>query len=481
MAEQIDFQTHFDEESESLRRTLEEMRKEAEEEIMRLSSRLAERDYDPDSSVVTATERLALQQEMMVLQQTLEAKGQALDHITEECRRLEDELEDQHIVADGLKQEIERKDQELQEARKELERLRLQVEQLTQTLIAPPPPPPPVAPPKEKGRTRARGDGGSRIPGWLVGLLLLFIVLSVSMVALLYLVWGQIDTKLPALLQRTLSPPAATIAPPPEPIASTPAPQPTAARPAATRPPAPPPTQVRDRLRGGASGPALIRLAGGTFKMGNNSLSGEDFSPAHQVAVAPFLIGAYEVTYQDYDRFARATGRALPSDRGRGRGEQPVTGVSWDDAQAYADWLSRETGHPYRLPSEAEWEFAARAGTETSFWWGYGMEPGRAVCFDCGTPWDNRSPAPVGRFPANPFGLYDTSGNVMEWVEDCYLPGYQGAPTDAQPRIEGSCTDRAARGGAFDKPSSSMRPYVRAHFPPASRLDMLGFRIARDA
>lgn len=480
MAEQIDFQTHFDEESESLRRTLEEMRKEAEEEIMRLSSRLAERDYDPDSSVVTATERLALQQEMMVLQQSLEAKGQALDHITEECRRLEDELEDQHIIIDGLKQEVERKSRELEDANRELDRLHLEVERLERKLIEPPPPPPSAGTTKDTLKGQPRNASGARTPWWIIGLLSLFIALSASMLVLLYLIWGHSNLRLSDLLQRTPTPPPAATAPVPVPAATPPADTPVQAPPRIT-PATPLPSLVRDRLRSGASGPAMLRFGGGSFKMGSNSLSGEDFSPAHLVTVGPFLIGAYEVTYQEYDRFARATGRTPPKARGDGRAGQPVAGVSWDDAQAYANWLSQETGQRYRLPSEAEWEFAARAGTETSFWWGYTLEAGRAVCLDCGTPWDNRSPAPVGSFPPNPFGLYDTAGNLMEWVADCYHPGYLGAPSDGRPRGEGNCTERAARGGAFDKPSASMRPFIRAHFPPASQLGMLGFRIARDA
>jgi formylglycine-generating enzyme required for sulfatase activity len=155
-------------------------------------------------------------------------------------------------------------------------------------------------------------------------------------------------------------------------------------------------------------------------------------------------------------------------------------GVTWSEALAYADWLTRETGHPYRLPSEAEWEFAARAGGRGSYWWGFGLEPGRAACFDCGSPWDNRSTAPIGHFPPSPFGLYDTAGNAMEWVADCYHPDYQDAPSDGRARRDANCRWRVARGGAFNKPAASMRTYVRAKFAPETRLDMLGFRLARD-
>ena len=214
--------------------------------------------------------------------------------------------------------------------------------------------------------------------------------------------------------------------------------------------------------------------------MGHNSLSGADMGPEHEVQVGPFAIGAYEVTFAQYDRFVRATGRRFPDDFGWGRGDRPVVGVSWSDADAYADWLTRQTGKRYRLPSEAEWEYAARAGGRGSYWWGFGMEPGRAVCFDCGTQWDNRSTAPVGSFAASTFGLYDTAGNAQEWVADCYAPSYAGAPTDGRPRLDGDCAFRVARGGAYNKPSASMRAYARAKLAPESRLNMLGFRVARE-
>ncbi len=208
-------------------------------------------------------------------------------------------------------------------------------------------------------------------------------------------------------------------------------------------------------------------------------MANEDFSPAHSVQLAPFLLGVYEVTFQEYDRFAQMTGRPLPHDFGWGRGNQPVVSVSWGDAVAYTEWLSRETGHTYRLPSEAEWEFAARGGTTSSFWWGFALEPERAVCFDCGTAWDRRSPAPVGRFAANPFGLYDTTGNAMEWVADCYHATYHNAPADGRPWLDATCSERVARSGAFNKPSASMRVYARAHFSAATKLNSLGFRVAR--
>ncbi len=244
---------------------------------------------------------------------------------------------------------------------------------------------------------------------------------------------------------------------------------------------APPSQDVRDRLSSGGLGPKMVAVGPATFTMGSDAIRlHPDESPPREVKVGRFLIGAREVTYADYERFARTTGARMPDDFGWGRGQHPVAGVSWEDAQAYTQWLSRQTGHRYRLPSEAEWEYAARGDSEKSFWWGAELEVGRAVCFDCGTPWDDLMAAPVASLAPNPFGLYDTAGNVMEWAGDCWNPNYTGAPSDARTRADGNCGFRVARGGAFNKPGVSMRSAARYHFVPETRIDMLGFRVVRE-
>ena len=466
MAEQSDSQIYSDAESELLRKTLEQLRQEAEEEVKRLSARLGEHDLAPSSQVATATERLALQQEMLLIQQSLDAKEQALDHITEECRRLEDALEDKHLALEGLKKEIDRKDQSIREAHTEIERLRQELLEASRTADQREMTPTPSAPVIVRGKT----------PRWLVPTTgLLVVLLSVSAVANLYLMSERAGAPRP---QQGIEAVATQVEPPVPNGSLVSDPEPESSEPPAEA--GQPPRIHQDRLRDGTPGPAMVVLAGGSFRMGHNSLGGEDYSPARSVRVGPFMIAAHEVTFLEYDRFARATGREPPSDQGWGRGTRPVVGVSWEEARDYAVWLAQQTGRRYRLPSESEWEFAARAGTTTPFWWGQNAGSNRTVCFDCGSQWDNRSTAPVMSFPANPFGLYETAGNAMEWVADCYRARYQSAPDDGRALLAGDCSNRVARGGAFNKPAESMRAFVRARFAPDTKLNMLGFRVARD-
>lgn len=473
-----------------LRSALEQMRKQAENEIARLNRRLAERELAAERSAATATERQSMMQELSVLQHALGEKEKTLDQITDECRRLEDELEDQHLAFDDLKQEVESKESSLKAARDEVMRLQRQLAEVRDQSVdvsqsfslAPVPaldfglPLPPVTPDPPPGPAQ-------HVMSFSAGLISGLMLLGIAVL----LIWGGLERGLPT--PRSPGQPAVDAADQGAPTAQNPAvgvdPQAPADADlslshAPVSPPLEPPPTERDRLRNGGYGPTMVVLDGGLFRMGHNSLAGGDSGPEHDVQVAPFLISANEVTFEQYDRFVRATGRRFPEDFGWGRGTRPVVGVSWTDAKAYADWLSRQTGRRYRLPSEAEWEFAARGGSRGSYWWGFGVEPGRALCLDCGSEWDNRSTAPVGSFPASPYGLFDTAGNVMEWVADCYRPGYEGAAVDARPRTDGDCRLRVARGGAFNKPASSMRTWTRSKLAADARLNNLGLRVARD-
>jgi formylglycine-generating enzyme required for sulfatase activity len=192
-------------------------------------------------------------------------------------------------------------------------------------------------------------------------------------------------------------------------------------------------------------------------------------------------LSRFDVTFAQWDACAAAGGcRRRPDDAGWGRGWQPVINVSWDDAQQYVAWLSRKTGRGYRLLSEAEWEYAARAGSHARFWWGNSASRGEADCNDCGSAWDGQRPAPVGRFGANPFGLYDMHGNVAEWVQDCYRGGYRGAPTDGTPRPDCSSDDeRIVRGGAWDDDSGAARAAARDSAAADHYDNRTGFRVAR--
>ncbi len=204
--------------------------------------------------------------------------------------------------------------------------------------------------------------------------------------------------------------------------------------------------------------------------------------PAHEVRFAPFAIGVYEVTFEEYDAYAYAVGLPLPADQGWGRGRRPAINVSWEDAVAYARWLSANTASRYRLPSEAEWEYAARAGTSTSYWWGDTVGRNRANCDGCGSEWDLDRSAPVGSFAPNPFGLHDTAGNVWELVQDCAHSNYDGAPVDgsAWEDSSGACSDRMMRGGSWQSRPWKLRSVARYSTQPDARGRNLGFRLVRE-
>ncbi|GLI40041.1 formylglycine-generating enzyme family protein [Geobacter hydrogenophilus] len=247
----------------------------------------------------------------------------------------------------------------------------------------------------------------------------------------------------------------------------------------------------RDRLKNGSSGPEMVVIPAGRFRMGAIFGGGDpDEKPVHWVSIArPFAMGKYEVTFEEYDRFCDATGREKPKDGRRwfgplsrewGRGRMPVMNVSWEDAAAYAKWLSEQTGQKYRLPSEAEWEFAARGGKDTPFWWGGTAGEKRANCKGCGSKWDNKKGAPAGSFAANPYGLFDTAGNVWEWCLDTWHDSYTGAPADGSPWLGGDDTRRVQRGGSFGSKPRYIRSSARGRGAPDGQYVYLGFRVLRE-
>ena len=241
------------------------------------------------------------------------------------------------------------------------------------------------------------------------------------------------------------------------------------------------PDVFRDRLRSGGHGPTMIQVPGGKFRMGGaTSIVSADEVPRHEVSVSPFMVSVYEITFEEYYRFAQATGRRKPPSNGWDVKTHPVVDVSWDDAIAYTQWLSKETGKRYRLLSEAEWEYAARAGTTASFWWGLKAGANNAHCFDCQSDYSTSKPAKVGTYKANPFGLYDTAGNVFEWVHDCYHRNYNDAPVDGSVWSGGDCDVRVARGGAYRSPATSMRVENRETFKSEKGHYNVGLRVARD-
>lgn len=241
----------------------------------------------------------------------------------------------------------------------------------------------------------------------------------------------------------------------------------------AARAPAPNPAGLRE-FRDCPACPLMVELPRGRYMMGRavgeEERTGHDRDPNRpqrtrdierprlEVDIAyPFALGKYEVTFDEWDHCVDAGGCGYrPTDRGFGRGNRPVIHVSRLDAEEYLAWLSEATGQPYRLPSGTEWEYAARAGTTTARWWGDELGTGRAVCDGCGSRWDDRSTAPVGSFPPNPWGLHDMLSNVSEVVADCWHESYVGHPTDGSPRLEappgwpdGECKRATWRGGAW--------------------------------
>ncbi|HBC57133.1 MAG TPA: formylglycine-generating enzyme family protein [Gammaproteobacteria bacterium] len=227
--------------------------------------------------------------------------------------------------------------------------------------------------------------------------------------------------------------------------------------------------------------PEMVSVPAGEFQMGGLDSNIEREHPIRQIFIESFSLSRFEVTLAQYTQFAKATNRELPEDlRGWNQGDLPVFNVTWRDAQAYVDWLSEVTLQQYRLPSEAEWEYAARAGSESRYSWGDQIENNLASCQGCGSSWDGNSPAPVGSFAPNGFGLHDMHGNQWEWVADCWNETYEQAPTDGEPWLEGDCRYRVIRGGSWSHEPHHMRSAARSKEALFRKNLVIGFRVARD-
>jgi formylglycine-generating enzyme required for sulfatase activity/class 3 adenylate cyclase len=238
-----------------------------------------------------------------------------------------------------------------------------------------------------------------------------------------------------------------------------------------TRPPSPaaptaePASAVRE--------PEMSSLRGGSFAMGSN----EDISekPVHQVTIKPFAISKYPITVREWNECAAAKACAFTA---TGMDDAPVTNVSWSDARQYVTWLAGATHKAYRLPSEAEWEYAARGGTQSKYWWGDQLQPGMANCKNCSDVAGAEQPVKVGSFKPNPFGLYDMGGGVDQWVEDCWHKSYQGAPSDGSPWVALDCNSHVIRSGSWKNDASYVRPANRDSYDTNVRYPTHGFRVA---
>ena len=233
--------------------------------------------------------------------------------------------------------------------------------------------------------------------------------------------------------------------------------------------------------------PKMVVVPSGIFTMGAPRGEGghvEYEEPLHRVRIDyRFAVGVYEVTFDEWYACidAGGCGNRIPDDMRWGRRNRPVINVNWEDAQSYVRWLSVRTGQTYRLLSESEWEYVARAGTETAYSWGDSIGANRANCYGCGSVWDDKMTAPVGSFAANAWGVYDMHGNVREWVQDHWHSDYEGAPADGSAWERYSVSKhRTWRGGSWYDDPWFLRSATRRVSPSDSRYSNRGFRVARD-
>jgi formylglycine-generating enzyme required for sulfatase activity len=220
--------------------------------------------------------------------------------------------------------------------------------------------------------------------------------------------------------------------------------------------------------------PEMVSIPGGTFAMGSEDDPSE--KPMHRVTIKPLAISKFPITVREWNACVAAKSCSyVPT----GKDDAPVANLSWVDAQQFVEWLSKVTQKPFRLPSEAEWEYAARGGTRTKFWWGDQLQADMANCKGCNQPYDASQPLKVGSFKPNPFGLYDMGGNIHQWVADCWHKNYQGAPSDGSPWGDNDCLSHVMRSGSWKNDPSYVRPSSRDQYDTGVRYPTHGFRVAQ--
>lgn len=261
-----------------------------------------------------------------------------------------------------------------------------------------------------------------------------------------------------------------------------------ATRSAAPRPASPAPPRAGEVFSDCPACPEMVVIGPGSFVMGSRPEDRRRLgvhpmfdvmeAPQHEVRIGyAFAYGRYSVTFDEWDACVAGGGcnGYVPPDEGWGRGRRPVIHVNFADAQSYVSWLSARTGQRYRLPSEAEFEYAARGGTTTAFHTGDDIAPEQANFGEL-----RGRTMPVGSFPPNPFGLHEINGNVAQWMQDCHHDDYVGAPADGSAWLTGPCETRDVRGGGWSLVKYTLRTAQRIGDPPQQRNSHLGFRVVRE-
>ncbi len=226
--------------------------------------------------------------------------------------------------------------------------------------------------------------------------------------------------------------------------------------------------------------PDMVKIPADSFIMGSNHGS-PDQKPPHKITINQnFAIGRYEVTFVQYDAYARATGRVLPDDNGWGRGNRPVINVSMYDAKAYAQWLSKQTSRKFRLPTEAEWEYVARTGIKGQLGFNDIVGLGDANCDGCRYFWESAQTVEVGSYDPNKYGIYDIFGNVWEWTCSLYTRRYDGKEQYCADDDELEGKTVVVRGGSWDSADRILRAYVRLNNFPTYTSNQVGFRLVED-